>query len=257
MSDVLSITGLNKSFGGVQATSNFGMSLTPGSIYGLIGPNGAGKTTIFNMITGIYKPTSGTIAFDGKDITGKEPHVIANMGIGRTFQNIRLFAQLSVLENVLIANHKQASYSFLEAVCKLGRFRKTDRLVRDEARELLVHVGLEEAENDQAGALPYGHQRKLEIARALALKPRLLLLDEPAAGMNAQESAELVGFVTNIKEQFDLTILMIEHHMDVVAGLCDHVTVLNFGNTIATGTADEVRNAPAVIDAYLGVEKAC
>lgn len=252
MSNVLEITQLHKYFGGVHATDDFNLTLESGSIYGLIGPNGAGKTTIFNMITGIYRPTSGNISFCGKDITKTKSYTIANMGIGRTFQNIRLFANLSVLENVIIANHKEATYNLLEAVTRLGRFSKSDKQMREHCRELLEHVGLAGQENAIAGSLPYGHQRKLEIARALALQPKLLLLDEPAAGMNHTESAELISFVEEIKRKFDLTVLMIEHHMDVVTGLCDHVTVLNFGHTIAAGEAEAVKNDPVVIEAYLG-----
>jgi branched-chain amino acid transport system ATP-binding protein len=252
MIPVLEIKNVSKNFGGVKAIDDFSVSLEPGKVHGLIGPNGAGKTTIFNNITGIYKPTSGTICFDGKDITGKKPYQIAQLGIGRTFQNIRLFSNMSVLQNVIIASNIDANYNLIDAFFRTPRYRRKEKQISEKAMLLLESVGLEGNRNEIAGKLPYGHQRKLEIARAIALNPKLLLLDEPAAGMNADESLELVGFVNKIKNYFKLTILMIEHHMDVVTNLCDSVTVLNFGKTIASGSPAEVKSNKLVIDAYLG-----
>lgn len=252
MTPVLEIKEVCKNFGGVKAIDNFSCCLEQGKIHGLIGPNGAGKTTIFNNITGIYTPSSGDICFMGQSITGKKPHSIAQAGIGRTFQNIRLFSNLSVLQNVIIASSLDAKYNLIDALFRLPAYRRREKEITERAMTLLASVGLEDKYNERAMNLPYGHQRKLEIARALALRPKLLLLDEPAAGMNADESLELVGFVRKIKEDFDLTVLMIEHHMDVVTGLCDSVTVLNFGKTIASGTPQEVKQDKVVIEAYLG-----
>lgn len=254
MEALLNITGLRKNFGGVRAIDDFNVKLEPYKVHGLIGPNGAGKTTIFNNITGIYTPDAGTIRLGDKDITRKKPFEIAQLGIGRTFQNIRLFSNLSALQNVIIASNMDAKYNLWESFLRLPKYREEEKKLCRKAMDLLEIVGLSQVAQAQAKSLPYGHQRKLEIARAMALNPSLLLLDEPAAGMNAEESLELVGFISNIKKQFNLTILMIEHHMDVVAGLCDHVTVLNFGKTIAEGTADEVKCNPEVIEAYLGEE---
>ncbi|MBR5475095.1 MAG: ABC transporter ATP-binding protein [Lachnospiraceae bacterium] len=251
---VLELQNVEKRFGGVRAIDNFSLKLEHGKIYGLIGPNGAGKTTIFNNITGIYAPSAGKIFFNGEDITGSAPHKVAQLGIGRTFQNIRLFSKLSVLDNVIIASNLDATYNLLDTFRISKKYKEREKHLQEKAMELLKVVGLEDRANEQADSLPYGHQRKLEIARAMALNPKLLLLDEPAAGMNAEESAELVQFVKEIRDKFDITILMIEHHMDVVTGLCDHVTVLNFGKTIAVGTPEEVKNNPEVINAYLGGE---
>ena len=245
---------VEKNFGGVRAIDNFSVTLEPGKIHGLIGPNGAGNTTIFNNITGIYAPDSGKIIFNGTDITGSTPHRVAQLGIGRTFQNIRLFSNLSVLSNVVIASNLDATYNMADAIFKTKKYREREKHLEEKAMYLLEVVGLADKANEQANSLPYGHQRKLEIARAMALDPKLLLLDEPAAGMNAEESVELVNFVRQIRERFDITILMIEHHMDVVTNLCDHVTVLNFGKTICVGTPEEVKSDPEVIRAYLGGE---
>ena len=249
---VLETQNVEKNFGGVRAIDNFSVKIEHGKIHGLIGPNGAGKTTIFNNITGIYKPNAGKIIFDGTDITGTAPHRVAQLGIGRTFQNIRLFANLSVIDNVIIASNLDASYNMPQAIFHSKKYKEREKFLREKAMSLLEVVGLQDKIHERANSLPYGHQRKLEIARAMALDPKLLLLDEPAAGMNAEESLELVNFVKEIQDRFDITILMIEHHMDVVTNLCDYCTVLNFGKTIAVGTPAEVKSNPEVIKAYLG-----
>lgn len=252
MKHVLEISHVEKHFGGVRAIDDFSVILGEGEIHGLIGPNGAGKTTMFNMITGIYTTSSGSIKFYDRDITKIRPHEAAQIGIGRTFQNIRLFNHMSVLQNVIMASSLDAKYTLFDSLLRTKKYRKLEKDIREHSMELLDIVGLLERSNERADCLPYGHQRKLEIARAMALKPKLLLLDEPAAGMNADESLELVDFILQIKERFKITVLMIEHHMDVVTNLCDRVTVLNFGKTIADGTAEEVKKNHAVIEAYLG-----
>ena len=249
---VLEMQNVEKHFGGVHAIDNFSVKIEHGKIHGLIGPNGAGKTTIFNNITGIYAPDAGKILFLGKDITGSSPHRVAQLGIGRTFQNIRLFSNLSVMENVVIASGMDATYNMPQALLHTKKYKEREQHLHDKAMGLLEIVGLQDKADERANSLPYGHQRKLEIARAMALEPKLLLLDEPAAGMNADESLELVDFVREIRDRFDITILMIEHHMDVVTNLCDYCTVLNFGKTLAVGTPAEVKSDPEVIRAYLG-----
>jgi len=249
---VLEMQNVEKHFGGVHAIDNFSVKIEQGQIHGLIGPNGAGKTTIFNNITGIYAPDAGKILFRGYDITGSSPHRVAQLGIGRTFQNIRLFSNLSVMDNVIIASGMDATYNLAEAIFHNKNYRRREQHLQDKAMHLLEIVGLQDKANERASSLPYGHQRKLEIARAMALEPKLLLLDEPAAGMNADESMELVEFVRAIRDRFKITILMIEHHMDVVSNLCDYCTVLNFGKTLAVGTPAEVKSNPEVIRAYLG-----
>ena len=249
---VLEMQNVEKHFGGVHAIDNFSVKIEHGKIHGLIGPNGAGKTTIFNNITGIYAPDAGKILFLGKDITGSSPHRVAQLGIGRTFQNIRLFSNLSVMENVVIASGMDATYNMPQALLHTKKYKEREQHLQDKAMGLLEIVGLQDKADERANSLPYGHQRKLEIARAMALEPKLLLLDEPAAGMNADESLELVDFVREIRDRFDITILMIEHHMDVVTNLCDYCTVLNFGKTLAIGTPAEVKSDPEVIRAYLG-----
>ena len=249
---VLEMQNVEKHFGGVHAIDNFSVKIEQGQIHGLIGPNGAGKTTIFNNITGIYAPDAGKILFRGYDITGSSPHRVAQLGIGRTFQNIRLFSNLSVMDNVIIASGNDATYNLAEAIFHNKNYRRREQHLQDKAMHLLEIVGLQDKANERASSLPYGHQRKLEIARAMALEPKLLLLDEPAAGMNADESMELVDFVQEIRSRFKITILMIEHHMDVVSNLCDYCTVLNFGKTLAVGTPAEVKSNPEVIRAYLG-----
>lgn len=252
---ILEMRNVNKNFGGVKAIDNFSLKLEKGKVHGLIGPNGAGKTTIFNNITGIYTPTSGSIHFVSNDITGQKPFMIARQGIARTFQNIRLFSQIPVLENILIASNMDAKYNFFTAVTRIGKYKKNELELRKKAINILKILELDNKLNDIAGSLPYGDQRKVEIARALAMNPKLLLLDEPAAGMNHEESNELVKFIKELKEKFNITILMIEHHMDVVSNLCESVTVLNFGKTIAYGTPAEIKSNKVVIDAYLGMEE--
>ena len=252
MATLLKIENLKAAYGGIHALRGVSLEVEEGEIVSVLGANGAGKTTIFNNITGIYAPDSGKIIFMGEDITGSSPHRVAQLGIGRTFQNIRLFSNLSVLENVVIASGMDATYNLPQAIFHSEKFKKREKMLNDKAMNLLEIVGLQDKANERANSLPYGHQRKLEIARAMALDPKLLLLDEPAAGMNADESLELVDFVRQIRDHFKITILMIEHHMDVVSNLCDYCTVLNFGKTLAVGTPAEVKNNPDVIRAYLG-----
>ncbi len=249
---ILEMQNVEKRFGGVRAIDDFSLKVEPGTIYGLIGPNGAGKTTIFNTITGIYRADEGKIFFQNKDISKIEPHQAAEMGIARTFQNIRLFGNLSVKMNVIIACNMHSRYHLGDALFRTAKYRRVTAETEAKAQEFLETVGLADKADELASSLPYGHQRKLEIARAMATNPRLLLLDEPAAGMNADESLELVDFIFELKKKFPITILMIEHHMDVVTNLCDACTVLNFGKTLAVGTVDEIKRNPKVIEAYLG-----
>ena len=252
MENVLDVKNLGISFGGLRAVNDFSVSIKKEQLYGLIGPNGAGKTTIFNLLTGVYKPDSGKIILDGTDVTGKSTIDINKAGIARTFQNIRLFSQLSVLDNVKVGLHNNHSYSTVESIFRLPRFHKVEKEMNEIAMELLEVFGLKEEANVQAQNLPYGHQRKLEIARALATKPKLLLLDEPAAGMNPNETEELMEMIRFVRDHFHMTILLIEHDMKLVSGICEQLTVLNFGEVLAQGDTSTVLNDPQVIKAYLG-----
>lgn len=252
---ILQTQGVTMRFGGVVAVNNLSIEVNSGEIVALIGPNGAGKTTAFNMITGVYTPTEGQILYNGKNITGLRPDIITKNGIARTFQNIRLFKKLSVFENVLIAKHLRLESNFMVAALRFGKYRKEDRQMREESLQLIKAFGLEKYKDDIASSLPYGLQRKLEIARALATNPSLLLLDEPAAGMNPKETEELTGFIREIRNEYDLTVFLIEHHMDLVMEISDRIYVLDFGHTIAKGNADDIQNNPRVIEAYLGVDE--
>lgn len=249
---LINIVSLTKFFGGLKAVSNFDLQIKPGELVGLIGPNGAGKTTIFNLVTGVYVPTSGQILFKGQDVAGRPPYTITQMGIGRTFQNIRLFNSLSVLDNVRIAYHQHVSYSMADAILRRGKFDAGERELTEKARDFLAIFSLDQLQNETARNLPYGQQRRVEIARALACDPQLLLLDEPAAGMNPHEIEELMELIHFIRDKFKLTILLIEHQMRVVMGICEWMTVLDFGEVIARGTPQEIQNNPQVIEAYLG-----
>lgn len=252
MSTCLKISGLEMQFKGVKAVQNVSMELEAGGLYALIGTNGAGKTTIINMISGVLKPTSGMIAYFGEDITGLRPDKIARMGITRTYQNLRLFKKMTVLDNVLMGAQMHSDCGAWQSIFQTGKFYRSEEAMCRQARKMLDIMGISAFEKEMAGSLPYGNQRKLEIARILASSPKLLLLDEPAAGMNADESLELVEFIRGLKERFPITILMVEHHMDVVTHLCDACTVLNFGKTLAAGTVKEIKKNPEVVAAYLG-----
>ena len=249
---MLQLQNLGMHFGGLLALEDLCLEVPEGALYGLIGPNGAGKTTVFNLVSGFLQPTSGRISLDGADITNLPPYRITYLGIARTFQNIRLFQELSVLDNILVGFHCRRRASWIDAVLRLPRYRTEEREHCARALELLAEVGLETAAAQPAGKLPYGHQRRLEIARALATGPRFLLLDEPAAGLNPQETMDLIDFLQEIRERYHLTMLVIEHNLRLVMGLCQHLTVLDYGLTIATGSPAEVRRHPEVIRAYLG-----
>lgn len=241
-------------FGGLKAVADFNFFINQGELVGLIGPNGAGKTTAFNLFTGVYRPTTGTISFGGKSIVGLKPYQITQMGIARTFQNIRLFSELTVLDNVKIAYHSRVKYGLVESVLRLGRYFAEEEKIYDESMRLLKIFKLEAQAQEIAKNLPYGAQRRLEIARALATHPKLLLLDEPAAGMNPQETQELMDMIRWIRREFDLTVLLIEHDMSLVMGICERIYVLEYGTIIAEGTPEEIKHDPQVIKAYLGEE---
>lgn len=249
---LLDVKNLGISFGGLRAVNGVNMDIEEGELYGLIGPNGAGKTTIFNLLTGVYKPDEGIIRLDGEDITGKKTIDINKAGIARTFQNIRLFKDMPVLDNVKVGLHNKHHYTTVEGIFRLPRYRRVEKEMDEKAMELLSVFGLEKEAEYQAANLPYGKQRKLEIARALATEPKLILLDEPAAGMNPNETKELMETIQFVREKFKMTILLIEHDMKLVSGICEKLTVLNFGHVLAQGQTSEVLHDPEVIKAYLG-----
>lgn len=249
---LLEVTKLGISFGGLRAVDGFDIKIEKGQLYGLIGPNGAGKTTVFNLLTGVYKPNEGIITLDGQDITGRKNIDINKAGIARTFQNIRLFKDLTVLDNVKVGLHNRYHYTTIEGILRLPRYHKIEKEMNEKAMELLKVFDLDGQADYLASNLPYGKQRKLEIARALATGPKLLLLDEPAAGMNPNETQELMGTIRFVRDKFDMTILLIEHDMKLVSGICENLTVLNFGQVLTEGPTSEVLNDPQVITAYLG-----
>ncbi|NLG78890.1 MAG: ABC transporter ATP-binding protein [Firmicutes bacterium] len=251
---VLTLDHVTIKFGGLVAVNDFSLDIRKGELVGLIGPNGAGKTTVFNIVTGQYTPTSGRVIFEGRDITGWRPDLIAAAGIARTFQNVRLFTGLTVLDNVLVSQHLRLKSSFLSAAFQLSDYVKEDEDGRARGMDLLERVGLASLAKEQAGSLPYGQQRRLEIARALATNPRLLLLDEPAAGMNPEETTQLMKFICRIRDEFGLTIFLIEHDMRLVMGICERIRVIDYGVSIAEGTPQEIQSNPRVIAAYLGEE---
>lgn len=250
--NMLEVTHLGISFGGLKAVNDLNMTIRKGQLYGMIGPNGAGKTTAFNLLTGVYKADTGTVLLDGKNIVGMSTIAINKAGIARTFQNIRLFKALSVLDNVKVGLHNRMGYTTIEGILRLPRYFKVEKQMNERAMELLTVMGLEKEANITASNLPYGKQRKLEIARALATDPKLLLLDEPAAGMNPNETEELMSTIRFVRDKFDMTILLIEHDMRLVSGICEELTVLNFGQVLAQGATAQVLNDPQVITAYLG-----
>lgn len=249
---MLEVTSLGISFGGLRAVDELSMKIEKGGLVGLIGPNGAGKTTVFNMLTGVYRPTDGGIRLDGQNLVGKKPHEICKLGVARTFQNIRLFSNLTVLDNVKTGLHNEITYSLAESLFHIGSYRKKEHQMDEKAMDLLGVFGLESVADYKAANLPYGKQRKLEIARALATDPKLLLLDEPAAGMNPNETGELMETIELVREKFGVTVLLIEHDMKLVSGICEYLYVLNFGRLLAEGTPSAVLQNPEVVTAYLG-----
>lgn len=253
---LLKVKDLSIRFGGLLAVSDFSVEIGKSDLVGLIGPNGAGKTTIFNMLTGVYEPTSGTIELDGKIINGSKPYEITKKKVARTFQNIRLFKGLTVLDNVKISFNYQVKYNLIDAIFRLPKFIKGEKAIEERSFELLKIFNLDKKANELAMNLPYGEQRRLEIARALAAEPKLLLLDEPAAGMNPQETAELTKLIKWIKDEFNIAILLIEHDMKLVMGVCEKIIVVDYGKIIASGTPDEIKRNPKVVEAYLGEEAA-
>ena len=249
---LLEVSNLGIAFGGLQAVAQLDLSIEKGHLYGLIGPNGAGKTTVFNMLTGVYKPTEGNIVLDGKDITGKNPELISKAGVARTFQNIRLFNEMSVLDNVKVGLHNQIQYGMWTGILRLPAYKEKEHEMNREAKKLLKIFGLEDKADLKASQLPYGEQRKLEIVRALATNPKLLLLDEPAAGMGPGEIDEVISLIKRVHTEMNQTILMIEHHMKLVMSIAQKIKVIDFGKTISEGTPEHVQNDPLVIAAYLG-----
>ena len=254
MRTILKTENLGISFGGLKAVQDLNLEIKEKQLYGLVGPNGAGKTTVFNMITGVYQPTTGKFYLDGENLTGKSQETINHKGIARTFQNIRLFNNMTVIRNVLVGLHNQPEFKcgLLTSIFRMPRYFKVEKEMREKAKEILRIVGLEEERNSLSCNLPYGKQRKLEIARALATNPKLLCLDEPAAGMNPNETADLMNIVRRIRDEYNLTILLIEHDMKFVSGLCDEITVLNFGTVLCQGAPEVALNDPEVIKAYIG-----
>lgn len=252
MATILSVNNLSISFGGLRAVDDFNLEIKKGKLYGLIGPNGAGKTTVFNLLTGVYKPDEGKIFLEGENITGKSTIEINKFGIARTFQNIRLFKDLTVMDNVKVALHNQYHYTTIEGILRLPRYHHIEKEMNERAISLLKVFELDKEADTLASNLPYGKQRKLEIARALATNPKLLLLDEPAAGMNPNETIELMNTIREVRDVFDKTILLIEHDMKLVSGICEELTVLNFGSVLCQGKTSDVLNDPEVIKAYLG-----